>query len=417
MTIEASRLRIDLQERERWRRTLNVTVPAELVREEREQVASKLAKRIKLPGFRSGKIPASVVEKRFGPALHQEMLNRVIEQAYREALRVESLNPISEGEVEKVQYEPEQDLSFTISFDVRPVIELGRLGGFQVQRPRVTAGEEDLARVLERLRRQGGAWRPVDSGQPQRGDRVGVTVARLDEGVESQQRSYDLVLGEGDALAEVEEAIASLEPGMTGEFDIPIRDDAAGDQTQSLRITLRDRRVLDLPDLDDAFARSLGDFEDVAALQARVRDDLEREAAQQAEAGLRARLLDQVVDANPFEVPRSMVDRYVDSVIGETKGVDPERLAALKEQLRPEAEAAVRRALVLERVADQQGLRPTEAELDQRIEELASRSSSSPAEVYARLQKSGRLEAMEREITEQKVFDFLKEKSRIEDEV
>jgi trigger factor len=417
MTIEASRLRIDLQERERWRRTLNVTVPAELVREEREQVASKLAKRIKLPGFRSGKIPASVVEKRFGPALHQEMLNRVIEQAYREALRVESLNPISEGEVEKVQYEPEQDLSFTISFDVRPVIELGRLGGFQVQRPRVTAGEEDLARVLERLRRQGGAWRPVDSGQPQRGDRVGVTVARLDEGVESQQRSYDLVLGEGDALAEVEEAIASLEPGMTGEFDIPIRDDAGGDQTQSLRITLRDRRVLDLPDLDDAFARSLGDFEDVAALQARVRDDLEREAAQQAEAGLRARLLDQVVDANPFEVPRSMVDRYVDSVIGETKGVDPERLAALKEQLRPEAEAAVRRALVLERVADQQGLRPTEAELDQRIEELASRSSSSPAEVYARLQKSGRLEAMEREITEQKVFDFLKEKSRIEDEV
>jgi trigger factor len=415
MTIEASRLRIDLQERERWRRTLNVTVPADLVQEEREQVASKLAKRIKLPGFRSGRIPASVVEKRFGPALHQEMLNRVIEQAYREALRVESLRPISEGEVEKVEYEPEQDLSFSISFDVQPVIELGRLGGFQVQRPKVTAGEQELARVLDRLRRQSGAWRPVESGKPERGDRVGVTVARIDSG-KADERSYDLVLGEGDALPDVEAAIASLEPGASGEFDIPIPDAAEGEQTQRLRITLRDRRVLDLPELDDAFARSVGNFEDVASLQARVREDLEREAEQQAEAALRARLLDEVVNANPFDVPLSMIDRYMDSVLGDTKGVDPERLATLKEQLRPEAEGAVRRALILERVADQQGLRATEAELDARVEELAARSSASPAETYARLQKSGRLETLEREITEQKVFSFLKEKSRIEDE-
>jgi trigger factor len=106
----------------------------------------------------------------------------------------------------------------------------------------------------------------------------------------------------------------------------------------------------------------------------------------------------------------------VESVLGDTKGVDPERLATLKEQLSPEAEGAVRRALILERVADQQGLRATEAELDERVEDLAARSSSSAAEVYARLQKSGRLESMEREITEQKVFSFLKEKSRIEDE-
>jgi trigger factor len=417
MTIEASRLRIDLQEKERWRRTLNVTVPAELVREERERAAEKLAKRIKLPGFRAGRIPASVVEKRFGPALNQEMLDRVIQEAYREALRVESLRPISEGEVEKVDYHPEQDLSFSISFDVQPVIELGRLGGFVIKRPRVTAGDEELARVIERLRKQGGAWRPVDSGNPQAGDRVGVTVTRLEGDAEREGKSYDLVLGEGDAIADVEQAIASLEPGQTGEFEIPVHDDREGDSVQRLRIALRDRRVLDLPDLDDAFARSLGDFQDVEALKTRVREDLEREAQQQAEAGLRSRLLDQVVDANPFDVPGSMVSRYVDSVLGETKGADPERLAQVKEQLRPEAEGAVRRALILERVAEQQQLRATEAELDERVEQMAARTGSSAAEVYARLQKSGRLEQMEREITEQKVFDFLKEKSRIEDEV
>jgi trigger factor len=418
MTIEASRLRIDVQERERWRRTLSVTVPAEVVREERERVATKLAKRLKLPGFRKGRIPASVVEKRYGSVLNQETLDRLIEEAYKEALRAQSLLPISQGEVEQVEYQPEQDLSFSISFDVHPVIELSRLGGFKVQRPRVDVGDEELQRVIERLRKQSGAWRPVEGGQPQEGDRVSVTVAPLMEEGEGEPRDYELVLGEGDALPEVETAIATLEPGATGEFTLSAPDGATepADASQRLRITLRERKVLDLPDLDDAFARSVGDFEDVEALRTRIREDLSREAVEQAESALRARLLDQVVDANPFDVPRSMIDRYLESVLGDTKGADPERLAAVQEQLRPEGERAVRRVLVIERLADTQGLRASEAELDERIEEIAEKSGVSTAEVYARLQKAGRLETMEREVTEEKVFAFLKEQSEIQEE-
>jgi trigger factor len=417
MTIEASRLRIDVQERERWRRTLSVTVPAEIVREERERVASRLAKRLKLPGFRSGRIPASVVEKRYGSALNQEMLDRVIEEAYREALRAQSLLPISQGEVEQVQYQPEQDLSFTISFDVHPVIELRRVGGFRVTRPRVDVGEPELERVLTRLRRQAGAWRPVESGTPAQGDRVSVTVVRLENGERGEPREYDLVLGEGDALPEIEQAIATLEPGGSGDFTIELPS-GGGDpaEQQHLRLTLRERKVLDLPELDDSFARSLGDFDDLEALQSRIREDLKREAEEQAEGAVRVRLLDQVVEANDFEVPQSMVERYIDSVLGDTKGADAERLAAAKQQIRPEGERAVRRVLVIERLADTQGLRATEGELDERIEQLASRSGASIAEVYARLQKAGRLEVMEREITEEKVFAFLKEQSEIQEE-
>jgi trigger factor len=415
MTIEASRLRIDLEERERWRRTMSVTVPADLVREERERVASKLAKRLKLPGFRAGRIPASVVERRFGSALNQEMLDRVIEEAYKEAIKSQSLFPISQGEVEKVDFKPDEDLSFTISFDVHPVIDLQRVGNFRVARPSVRVGEEDVARVITRLRKQAGAWRPVEGGSPQEGDRVAVTVQRVENGEAAQQRDYELVLGEGDALPEIEQAIAALEPGNRTEVTLSA---GKGDETeeQHLRVTLRERKVLDLPDLDDAFARSLGDFEDLEALRSRIREDLQREAEEQAENALRIRLLDQVVEANPFDVPQSMVDRYIESVLGDTKGADPERLAAAKQQLRPEGERAVRRVLVIERLADTQGLRAKETELDERIEQLASKSGASTAEVYARLQKAGRLEVMEREITEEKVFGFLKEQSEIQEE-
>jgi trigger factor len=416
MTIEASRLRIDVQERERWRRTLNVTVPADIVREERERVASKIAKRLKLPGFRAGRIPASVVERRYGSALNQEMLDRLIEEAYKEALRSQSLLPISQGEVEKVEYKPEQDLSFTISFDVHPVIELQRVGGFRVTRPRVDVGDDEIQRVLTRLRKQAGAWRPVDGGAPGMGDRVSITVLRLGSDDEGQPKDYDLVLGEGDALPEIERAITTLEPGASGDFTIQLPSGPEeAQEEQHLRLTLRERKVLDLPDLDDTFARSLGEFDDLDALTARILEDLRREAEEQAENLVRVRVLDQVVDANTFDVPQSMVDRYVDSVLGDTKGADPERLAAAKQQLRPEAERAVRRVLVIERLADTQGLRATEAELDERIEHLAAKSGASTAEVYARLQKAGRLEVMEREITEEKVFAFLKEQSEIQE--
>jgi FKBP-type peptidyl-prolyl cis-trans isomerase (trigger factor) len=110
-----------------------------------------------------------------------------------------------------------------------------------------------------------------------------------------------------------------------------------------------------------------------------------------------------------------MVDRYIDTLIGETKDADPERVAKIKEQLRPEGEHAVKRLLAIERVADTQQLRATEAELDERIEGLATRNQMSPAETYARLQKAGRLQTIEREITEEKVFRFLKDQSTVED--
>ncbi|HUG36624.1 MAG TPA: trigger factor, partial [Candidatus Limnocylindrales bacterium] len=224
MTIEASKLRIDLQEQAGWRRTLSVTVPADVVSEEREKIAARLARKLKLPGFRTGRIPASVVEKRYGPAVNREMLDRVIGEAYREALRAESLRPISEGEVEAVEYQPERDLVFSISFDVQPEIELARLGGFKVERPKAEVEDADVDKVLERLRQQAGAWRPVEEGTPADGDLVAVSVQRLDVG-EQEPRDYELVLGEGDAIPDIERAIATLGPGESGTFAVRFPDD------------------------------------------------------------------------------------------------------------------------------------------------------------------------------------------------
>jgi trigger factor len=418
MTIAASDLEIALEEKQRWRRTMSVTVPARVVTAERRKIAQTLAGRLKLPGFRSGRIPASVVEQRYGAALNREMLDRVIGEAYKEALRSESLNPISEGEVEDIHYEPDQDLRFSITFDVRPEIEIGRVGGFAVQKPAPEVGDEEVQQVLQRLREQNGAWRPVDEGKPEAGDLVSLRVQKLAEGEpEGDPQEYELVLGQGDAIPDVESAIYTLDLNETDDFEATFPDDfpneARRGEVQHLRISLLGRKVRELPDLDDDFARSVGDFEDLGALEARIRDDLGAEAEEQSEAAVRRQLLQHLADANPFEVPESMVDRYVESVLGDTENVDPERLATAREQIRPEAEQAVKRILIIERVAETQDLRATEEELDERIETIAEKNDTRPAEVYARFQKSGRLEVLEREITESKVFDFLKGQSEI----
>ncbi len=417
MAIEGAELQISVEEGERWRRTMNVIVPSGVVNSERRRLTGELAARVKLPGFRKGHVPPSVVEKRFGQSLSREALDKLIGAAYREALSQQELNPISEGEVDNVQYEPDHDLTFSISFDVRPEIELSRLGGFRVERPAVNGLEDKLEQVLGRLREEKGTWHPLEEGKPEDGNLVEVEIQRMNDGEVGEAQPYQLVLGQGDAIPNIEEAIKSLEIDGSGDFVVRFPDDFPNEerrgQEEHLHIRLDSRQHLVLPELDAEFAKSLGEFEGVEDLNEKIQADLEKEAEEQAESVVRGKLLDAILDANPFTVPVSMVDRYVESVLGNPEGVPPEKLTEAKEQLSPQAEHAVKRILAIDRLSEIQELGATEEELDDRIEEIAEKSGDTPARIYASLQKGERLEALEREITERKVFDFLKEQSEI----
>jgi len=421
MTLDASLLQISVQEHERWRRRMSVTVPASLVQEEEQKAARQLASRARLKGFRQGKVPAKVIASRFGGSLRQEALDKLISGAYREALAAEQLRPISEGEIEDVQYKPDEDLTFAIAFDVEPVFDIEKMGGFVVERTMTPVADDQIDAVLTRVREQNGVWEPLDEGLPQEKDLVSVKITRVgdDDEATDEGKDYDFVIGQGDAIKDIENAIKTLGSGAAGIFDVTFPDDFPDENrrgdSERIRIDLLSRRDMDLPELNDDLAKQVGDFETLDELTAKIRSDMENEAAQQAEAGVRGRLLDLLVDANPFEVPVSMAARYTDSIIGEAKGVPEEKLAEFREQLRPEAERSVKRILMIERIAETQNLSATEGDLDKRIEEIAEANKTEAAKVYAELQKAGRLETMERELTENAVFEFLLEQSEITD--
>jgi trigger factor len=429
MASNTTDLKIAVQEGGSWSRRLTVTIPAERVQRTRGRVTEQIARGVRLPGFRKGKLPNRVLEQRFGPSIDQETMDRSIQEAYREAIESEGITPISQGKVENVQYDRGAELTFEVEVEVRPEVELGNLSGFSASRPPASVGDEEVDSVLERLRDERGTWEPIGEGErPDYGDQtlVEITATHVETGEEEEPRNYRIVIGEAQAIPDVEAAIMTLAPGETGEFSVSFPEDFPDEerrgQQQQLRITLTEANRKKLPEIDDTFAGEVGEFENVQALRDRVLKDLREDAEQRSESEVRRQLVDQIIEANPFEVPQSMLERYLDYMLGENpdreeqKQRAPEeqaRFEQVRESLRPQAEWGLKRTLIVERITEQEGMRATQDEIDERVEKLAEQHQRSPSEVWIQLEKSGQLEALEREITEEKVFDFLKSQNTV----
>ena len=412
-----SELQVEMHSHGSWGRHLTITVPAERLEAERHSAAKRLASKVRLPGFRKGKVPAQVLEKKFGGAVEQEMLEKVMGAAYREVIQREGLQPISQAAIENVDYKPGQDLKFDVHFEVRPEIELNRLGGFTVRRPPVEIGSEQVDRVIQRLREEHATWQPIEGNQAVvNGDMAVVEITSLEGENANQPRRYQVFLGQEQVRPEIEEQIRTLAPGEQGEFtvDLPEGEDETSLKPHRIRIHLIEAKHPEYPELSEEFVRGLGDFDTVETLRARIREDLERESLGEAERAVRQDLISQIVEANPFEVPDTMVNQYLDQLIRPRKGEDPARMEEFKQAAYPGAQQALRRMLVIDRVAELEGLRATPNEVEQRIEEVAARVGKPMHEMRSQFQKSGRLGEIEEQITEEKVFDYLKSLSTVE---
>lgn len=398
-------------------RLLQISVPVETVRDAEDKAARRYATSVRLPGFRPGKAPPAMVKKKFADAIRQETLESLVQEAYKEVLEREQLKLASQPHVHDVKFGDNEPLTFELHLEVRPDIPLARVQGFRVQRTERTVTDEQVREQIEQLRDQRATWAPVEE-RAAPGDMVNVMLATADEtGAMPEGKGYPLVLGAGQAIAGIEELIMEARPGETVER--PVRwpedfpDEAQRSKTKTVRVTVQDVKRKTVPDLDDAFAREVGDFDSIDALTKAVRDDLEANAQRESESEIRQRLLDDIIGANQFEVPPSWVSQLVDAYANAYQVPEGEK-DKFATEFRPMAERQVRRDLVIDTIAERESLTATEADLDDRIAETASKRGADPGQLYASLQKAGRLKELERSITEDKVFKWLLERNTVE---
>ena len=399
--------------------SLEVTIPPDNVKAAEDRATKVYQQRARLPGFRQGKAPAAVVRKKFADDIRQETLRELVQESWRVAQKQEELRPIADPHIHNLKWEEGAPVTFEFHVELKPELKLQRLGGFRLTRkvPAVTAAQIDAQ--LNTMREQRAPWTPALGEKPKPKDLVDVIIATRENGEEKDPQPYQFVLGEGRAIPDVEERVMSLTPGESVDATVRFPDDFAEEakrgQTRDIRVSLREVKRQQLPPLDDAFAREMGDFESLEALRAAVTADLGKEAERQADAKLRSELVEQIVQANNVVAPRPLVERVL-GAYAQAYEIPEERWQQFAQEFHSIAESQVRRDLVLDDVVESQNLRATEAELDQKIQELAERRGGgmTAAQLYASLEKAKRLRDVARSITEEKVFAYLLSQSTVE---
>jgi trigger factor len=410
------------------RKTVRVEIPTDVVSTEIDRVARDYSRKARVPGFRPGKTPPRVIKQRFKDQILHDVAHDLIPRAVDEALREGGLEAVDTPDVRDVTIVEGQPLTFTASFDTVPSFDPGDLSTIAFRRASNAINDEAMATALQRLRDRAARFEPVEGRGVDHGDTIVVDLERRDAGgVPDKHADVSVELGAKANPPGFDEQLLGLEAGATKAFtihyppDYPIGELANTDVSYTVTVKGLKRRVV--PELDDEFAKDLGEFDTLDALKARVREDLEHEAKHAAEREDRAELMKQLATRLPFDVPASMVEREVDRRLEEfarrlvDQSIDPRQAGidwnAFRESQREVSREAVAAALVLDEVTRREQLEVTEEEAAREIERYAERTGRTPAAVRAALEKEGGLSRVYAGLRREKSIDFVKARATI----
>ena len=410
------------------RKTVRVEIPTDIVSGEIDRVARDYAKKARIPGFRPGKAPARVIKQRFKEQILHDVLNDLVPRAVDDALRERGVEAVDTPDVRDVNIEEGQPLTFTASFDTLPAFDPGDLSTIMLRRPRVAIDDEAVAGALQRLRDRAGRFEPVEGRGVDHGDTLTVDLQRRDpDGKIDSHENVSIELGAKANPPGFDEQLLTLEPGATKDFtihypqDYPIGELAGTDVSYKVTVKAIKRRVV--PDLDDEFAKDLGEYETLDALRARVREDLEHEGHHAADRDVRAEMMKALAQRLPFEVPESLVQREMDRRVEEfarrlmDQQVDPRQAGidwqAFRDSQRDPAKEAIGAALVLDEITRREQLTVTDEEIDAEVSRYAERTGRTAAAVRAALEKEGGLSRVAAGLRREKSIDFVMSRATI----
>jgi trigger factor len=410
------------------RKSLKVEIPSDIVNEGIDRIARDYGKKARVPGFRPGKAPARVIKQRYKSEILNDLAHDLIPRAVDNALRERGMEAIDAPDIRDVNVEEGQPLTFSASFEILPSFETGDYAGLALTRANTAVPEESVDHALERLRDRAARYEPVEGRGVEHGDTVTVDLERKDAGGQADShKDVAIELGAKANPPGLDEQLLGLAFDATKTFtlhypaDYTITELANQDVAYTVTVKSVKRRVR--PALDDEFAKDLGDFENLTALRARVREDLEHEATHAGERDMRAALMKQLATRVPYPLPASLIDRELDRRLEDfarrmmEQGIDPRQAGidwqAFREGQRDAAVEAAGGAVYLDQLARHEKLDATADEIDQEVGRYAERTGRTSAAVRAALEKEQGLSRVASGIRREKSVEFLLSRATI----
>jgi trigger factor len=416
------------------RREIELEIPADKVQKAADKITRDIIKVARIPGFRPGKAPMTLVRRRFAEDIQGEVVQSLVPEALEKALGEKNLVPVTRPEVDKVEFKDGEPLKFRAVFEVLPEFELGDYKNLRVQVDEIAAGDAEVDKAIEEMRERAATFVPVEGRPAKDGDSVLIKLKGTPtEGGEPVEADNVMVpLGAEETLASFTENLRGANAGETKTFQAKYPDDypdtkLAG-KTYDFTVEVQAIKEKKLPELNDDFVKEAAgenaEMETLDELRKKIRESIEASRDHQQKTQAQDRILEQLTKAHDFPVPEALIEGQMDTRLERmvrtfaAQGVDPRGMnvdwAGIRSKQRDRAITDVKAELILDRIATAEKIDAMDEEVEKEIEHLAEHRGESATAMRARLTKEGTLDTMKSKLRSNKTIDWLYSNARIE---
>jgi trigger factor len=411
------------------RRELDLEIPADEVSKAMDRVTKEFAKVARIPGFRPGKAPMTLIRRRFADDIKGEVLQSLVPERVEKAVTEQKLTPVSQPQVEKLDFNDGQPLKFRAVFEVLPEFELGNYKDLQLEMPTMEVNDEDVTKTLEEMRERAAAFAPAEGRPVQDGDFVQLKLTGTPEGGGEPLQADSVLchIGAEETMGPFNENLRGVSIGDHKDFDVPYPADypdakLAGN-TYHYSVDVLGIKTKKLPDLNDDFAKDVSDATTLDELNKKIREGLEHQRDHKHKDLLREKVLAEIVKLHDFPVPQALVEHQMDVRLERVvrslaqQGVDPRAVnidwVSLRKRNEDRAKDDVKAELIVDRIATAENIDVTEEEVEHELEHLAGHSNESAEAIRARLTKQGTLDRIKAKLRSDKTLDWLAQNAKI----
>lgn len=424
-------MRVSVEEISPIKKKVSVELPEERVTKEVDSFYRELNRKAKIKGFRHGKVPRNILERHFKDYVKTEVIQKLIQESYPQALTEAKLHPVSPPLIDPGEMDGGKPFQYAATIEIKPEIKLEGYIGLKIEGKKEAVKEEEVEERLKNLQNLHAQLKTIPNPRPvQTGDFVildyeaSMENRPLDEG---KATDFTVEVGTGRFIPQFEEKLVGLKPEEEKEIEISFPEDYGykkwAGKTVSFHVKIKEIKEKVLPILDDEFAKDLGDYSSLEDLRLKLREEIEKEQKLALEQQLKDQLVDQLLQANPFDVPESLVEEQAHTLVSNTKrrlaaqGADFKDLGISEDKLQGEyremAQKQVRTFLILEKIADQEGITVTEGEAEDRIREISEKIHQEFDVLKRYYEKNGLIPEVKAGIMNEKVLNFLLEKANV----